>query len=58
MINKNSIKFSIFWNIHFFCDVNIFRLGKKAPKVLYCVSRVMEKSKSIIDGTLKLGVFF
>ena len=43
--------------MYFFCDVIISKLGKKGPKVVYHVSRVIERSKSIFDGTLKWGEF-
>ena len=51
------LNFSKFWNMYFFCDVIISKLGKKGPKVVYHVSRVIERSKSIFDGTLKWGEF-
>ena len=44
--------------MYFFCNVIISRLGKKAPKVVYHGSRVIQRSKSIFNGTLKWGVFF
>ena len=41
--------------MYLFCDVIIFKLDKKGSKVVYNVSRVIERSKSIFDGTLKRG---
>lgn len=38
MKSNSVVNFLKFWNIYFFCDVNIFRLGKKAPK-FYIVYR-------------------
>ena len=43
--------------LYFFCDVVIFKLGKKGLKVAYHVSMVIERSKSIFDGILKWGKF-
>ena len=43
--------------MYFFCDVIISKLGKKGSKVVYHVSKVIERSKSIFDGTLKWGEF-
>ena len=50
------VDFSKFLTINFFCDVIISKLGKKGLKVVYHVSRVIERSKSKFDGTLNWGV--
>ena len=53
-IKSNSlVNVSRFWNIYFFCDVIISKLGKKGPKVVYHVLRVIERLKSIFARTLK-----
>ena len=51
------VNFPKFWNMDFLCDVIIFNLCKKGQKVVYHVSRVIERSKSVFDGTLKWGEF-
>ena len=51
------VNFPKFWNMYFFCDVIIFKLCKQGPKVVYHVSRVIERSKPIFDGTFKWGEF-